>query len=157
METRFLPPKSRRFVLVVEVVLLTVAGAFGLFLVAVGVVILYGDPSNLVGWLGSICFAALSVWMMLLVRDAWRKLHHGILVQEQGLTIFGVLLSWEEIFEVYTNPKRDYITLSVSRPGYKTPGLHILKENISQVGLLIEKMQAFGVAVVNEDFPEHNG
>lgn len=157
METRFLPPKSRRFAYGVEIALAIGFSAFSFFLVALGVVIIYGDSSNLVGWLSSILFAVLSVWAILRIEYAWKRLHHGILVKEQGLDIYGAEWSWEEIIEVYTNPNEYHITLSVSRPEYEVPSLYIRKENISQLGLLIEKIQAFGIAVVNEDFPEDNG
>ena len=157
METRFLPSKFRRFAYGVEITLAIAVSTFSFFMVAVGVVALFEDPSNLIGWLPIIFFSGLSGFALLRISYAWKRLHQGILVKEQGLTLYGIELSWEQITEVYTNPHKDHITFCVLRTDSKTPVLHVFKYNVSEFGPLIEQIQAFGIAVVNEDFPEHNG
>lgn len=157
METRFRPPKSRRNYFAFEVITLSLAASVGLFLVALGTTNIIRDPSNWLQWLYTIWIAVMVVWASLIVHHAWIRLHHGILVQDQGLTIFGIKLTWGEIMEMYTNPNEDYITLRKWNSASKPPILYFQKEDISQLGLLMERIREFGVSVKDENYKEQPG
>jgi hypothetical protein len=83
----------------------------------------YGTSTGVVldlgGWLSFIGVWILIAFMVVFAATHWRdalQVSKGIVVRNEGISIYGESFKWSDIEEVYSNPHETYITTVLSRP-----------------------------------------
>ncbi len=108
---------------------------------------------NALAWaytiLGTGLFLIIVLILIVPCKEIWMWLE-GIVVREQGISIEGEEIAWEEIGEVYTNPDDDFVTIFGVVPDETVARKYIRKWHFTEVAKLIEDLRDHGVNVIEE-------